>query len=126
MPCPEPSTLTGPPGRSGAALPFTSQHQGAYRALVSTGSKSWTERSSSRTAARRSCREPRVQPSLVARPGDEHRHERHAAEGALDGPTSTALQKAQKAHGLPATGVPDAKMVETLGLAPEDVFERRK
>ncbi|WNG30404.1 peptidoglycan-binding protein [Cystobacter fuscus] len=47
-------------------------------------------------------------------------------EGVLDGPTSAALRRAQKAHRLPATGVPDARTMEALGLAPGDVFERLK
>lgn len=45
--------------------------------------------------------------------------------GSLDIETSAALQRAQRAHKLPATGVPDARTVEVLGLAAADIFERR-
>jgi hypothetical protein len=35
-----------------------------------------------------------------------------------------ALQKFQKEHDLPATGILDQRTVESLGLDPDDVFER--
>jgi Putative peptidoglycan binding domain len=46
------------------------------------------------------------------------------AGGELDGPTTAALRDFQRAHHLPATGVPDDATVGALGLRPEDVFRR--
>ncbi|HZH02726.1 MAG TPA: peptidoglycan-binding domain-containing protein, partial [Myxococcaceae bacterium] len=46
--------------------------------------------------------------------------------GVLDAATSGALRRAQKAHHLPGTGVPDVKTAEVLGLAPADIFKRRE
>ena len=46
-------------------------------------------------------------------------------KGELDSATVGALQRAQKSLSLPATGVPDARTVELLGLSAADVFKRR-
>jgi peptidoglycan hydrolase-like protein with peptidoglycan-binding domain len=44
--------------------------------------------------------------------------------GELDGPTRAALARFQRAHDLPATGLPDGATVEKLGLKPADVFKK--
>jgi peptidoglycan hydrolase-like protein with peptidoglycan-binding domain len=41
---------------------------------------------------------------------------------ALDGPMRAALARFQRAHALPATGLPDDKTMAKLGLKPGDVF----
>lgn len=44
--------------------------------------------------------------------------------GELDGPTRAALTRFQRAHDLPATGLPDDATVSKLGLKPDDVFKK--
>jgi peptidoglycan hydrolase-like protein with peptidoglycan-binding domain len=44
--------------------------------------------------------------------------------GELDGPTRAALTRFQRAHDLPATGLPDDATVSKLGLKPDDVFRK--
>jgi peptidoglycan hydrolase-like protein with peptidoglycan-binding domain len=47
-----------------------------------------------------------------------------APSGELDGPTRAALARFQRAHDLPATGIPDDATVEKLGLQPAAVFKK--
>jgi len=44
--------------------------------------------------------------------------------GELDGPTREALMAFQKAHDLPATGIPDDATVRKLGLDPNAIFRK--
>jgi len=44
--------------------------------------------------------------------------------GELDGPTRAALMVFQKAHDLPATGIPDDATVRKLGLDPNAIFRK--
>jgi hypothetical protein len=68
---------------------------------------------------------------LLAPGADEKIHDRLVAEGFLDddakrsdAATSEGLRRFQRAHDLPATGIPDDKTVKDLGLDPGEVFRR--
>lgn len=63
-------------------------------------------------------------PSGLLKPGAEDKVRDRLGVGAGDGSLRQALQKYQKEHDLPATGIVDQRTVEALGLDPDDVFER--
>jgi Putative peptidoglycan binding domain len=63
-------------------------------------------------------------PSGLLKPGAEQRVRDKLGVKAGAGSLREALQKFQKKHDLPATGILDQRTVETLGLDPDDVFER--
>ena len=64
-------------------------------------------------------------PSGLLKPGAEQKVRDQL--GVKDrGSLREALQKYQKEHDLPATGILDDRTVESLGLDPDDVFERAR
>lgn len=63
-------------------------------------------------------------PSGLLKPGAEQKvRDKLGVEGGGDS-LREALQKFQKAHDLPATGILDQRTVQALGLDPDEVFER--
>jgi hypothetical protein len=63
-------------------------------------------------------------PSGLLKPGAEQKVRDKLGLEAGDGSLRAALQKFQKEHDLPSTGILDQRTVESLGLDPDDVFER--
>jgi hypothetical protein len=63
-------------------------------------------------------------PSGLLKPGAEQKVRDELGVKAGGGSLRRALQKFQKEHDLPATGILDQRTVESLGLDPDDVFER--
>jgi hypothetical protein len=63
-------------------------------------------------------------PSGLLKPGAEQKVRDELGVKAGGGSLRKALQKFQKEHDLPATGILDQRTVESLGLDPDDVFER--
>jgi hypothetical protein len=63
-------------------------------------------------------------PSGLLKPGAEQRVRDALGVKAGGGSLRKALQKFQKEHDLPATGILDQRTVESLGLDADDVFER--
>jgi hypothetical protein len=63
-------------------------------------------------------------PSGLLKPGAEEKVRDKLGVKAGGGSLRKALQKFQKEHDLPATGILDQRTVESLGLDPDDVFER--
>jgi len=71
-------------------------------------------------------------PAGLLAPGAEGKiSDRLVAEGFLaddakrtDAAMSNGLQRFQRAHDLPATGIPDDRTVKELGLDPEQIFRR--
>ncbi len=68
---------------------------------------------------------------LLAPGAGEKIHDRLVAEGFLnddakrsEAATSEGLRRFQRAHDLPATGIPDDKTVKDLGLDPGEIFRR--
>ena len=66
---------------------------------------------------------------LLAPGAEEKIREKLAAEGCLDddakrsgGALSDGLSRCQKAHDLPATGMPDDATIKALGLNPDQIF----
>src|SRR4051812_30498209 len=66
---------------------------------------------------------------LLAPGAEEKIRKRLAAEGCLDddakesgGALSEGLRRCQKAHDLPATGMPDDATIKALGLNPDQIF----
>jgi hypothetical protein len=65
-------------------------------------------------------------PSGLMKPGAEQKIREKLGVKAGSGSLRQALQKFQKEHDLPATGILDQRTVESLGLDPDDVFEQAK
>jgi len=63
-------------------------------------------------------------PSGLLKPGAEQTVRDKLGVKASGGSLRRALQKFQKERDLPATGILDQRTVESLGLDPDDVFER--
>jgi len=63
-------------------------------------------------------------PSGLLKPGAEQKVRDELGVKAGGGSLRQALKKFQKDHDLPATGILDQRTVESLGLDPDDVFER--
>jgi hypothetical protein len=63
-------------------------------------------------------------PSGLLKPGAEQKVRDKLGVKAGGGSLRKALQKFQKEHDLPATGILDQRTVELLGLDPDDVFDR--
>jgi hypothetical protein len=63
-------------------------------------------------------------PSGLLKPGAEQTVRDKLGLQAGGSSLRRALQKFQKEHDLPATGILDQRTVESLGLDPDDVFER--
>lgn len=63
-------------------------------------------------------------PSGLLKPGAEQKVRDELGVKAGGGSLRQALKKFQKDHDLPATGILDQRTIESLGLDPDDVFER--
>jgi hypothetical protein len=64
-------------------------------------------------------------PSGLMKPGAEQTvRDKLGVKGGGGGSLREALQKFQKEHDLPATGLLDRRTTEALGLDPDDIFER--
>jgi hypothetical protein len=63
-------------------------------------------------------------PSGLLKPGAEQKVRDKLGVKAGGGSLRAALSKFQKEHDLPATGILDQRTAESLGLDPDDVFER--
>lgn len=65
-------------------------------------------------------------PSGLMKPGAEQKIRDKLGVDARSGSLRRAIQKFQKEHDLPATGIIDQRTVESLGLDPDDVFEQAR
>jgi hypothetical protein len=60
----------------------------------------------------------------LLKPGAEQKVRDKLGVKAGGGSLRAALSKFQKEHDLPATGILDQRTAESLGLDPDDIFER--
>ena len=63
-------------------------------------------------------------PAGLLKPGAEQKVREKLGLNAKDEALRPALQRFQREHDLPATGILDHRTAKELGLAPDDLFER--
>jgi hypothetical protein len=124
----DPSSAQSPPEPADAEgqSQASAQHREQEQAVGAPGEKTATQKKGRVAGGAEDPSEVPVatSPSGLLKPGAEQKVRDKLGVEAGDGSLRAALQRFQKEHDLPATGILDQRTVESLGLDPDDVFER--